>query len=500
MSLPSRLGRLRQVSRLGVGGFASVWLYHDDELDSSVAVKALADNWCQRADVRQRFLDEARIMRRADSDHVVRVYDVGETVDGTPYFVMSYADQGTVADLVTEAPRPAGEVADLVQQAGQGLTVLHRIGVIHRDIKPQNLLLKTGDDGETRLLVADLGVAKAVAFASGLTQVVGTPAYMAPEQADPTRGLDVRADVHALGAVAYHLLTGAPLRAASMDAVTRPRLPAPPSSIVPGLPTAVDDVVGRAVMPAREARWDDVTTFAAALCAAAAPRVAGADAAPPWDHAPRDRSVSAASAAPTAVPGTRAGNPTSVAEQPTSSSVQGSRVGAFVAGVVVAGLLAGVAAVGFAATREPADPVLASDRIDPELPDGWVEDSRTDDTVVYTNDEDQRLTVELTSERGSPADYVDAVAERDEPLAEYTQQFAYDLDVGAISSWQQGAQFAYTFGRGTETVGRELWAIGDTQSTEAVVTVESVLEGDFPTMTAGDNDQLLRAAVAGIER
>ena len=92
MSLPARLGRLRQVDRLGVGGFASVWLYHDDELQSDVAVKALADNWAQRLDIRDRFLQEARILRRADSDHVVRVYDVGE-VDGTPYFVMTYADQ-----------------------------------------------------------------------------------------------------------------------------------------------------------------------------------------------------------------------------------------------------------------------------------------------------------------------------------------------------------------------------------------------------------------------
>ena len=96
---PSRLGRLRQVERLGVGGFASVWLYHDDELESDVAVKALADNWAQRLDIRDRFLQEARILRRADSDHVVRVYDVGE-VDGTPYFVMTYADLGTVADLL----------------------------------------------------------------------------------------------------------------------------------------------------------------------------------------------------------------------------------------------------------------------------------------------------------------------------------------------------------------------------------------------------------------
>ena len=87
-----------------MGGFASVWLYRDDELQSDVAVKALADNWAQRLDIRDRFLQEARILRRADSDFVVRVYDVGEA-DGTPYFVMSYADRGTVADLLEREHR-----------------------------------------------------------------------------------------------------------------------------------------------------------------------------------------------------------------------------------------------------------------------------------------------------------------------------------------------------------------------------------------------------------
>ena len=81
-----------------------MWLYHDDDLDSRVAVKALADNWAQRADVRERFLDEARMLRRADSEHVVRVYDIGE-VDQTPYFVMSYADLGSLAASGTSLPR-----------------------------------------------------------------------------------------------------------------------------------------------------------------------------------------------------------------------------------------------------------------------------------------------------------------------------------------------------------------------------------------------------------
>lgn len=263
MSLPERLGRLRRVARIGAGGFATVWLYHDDELDSPVAVKALADNWALRQDVCDRFLEEARILRRADSDHVVRVYDIGE-VDGTPYFVMSYADHGTVADLAEPGvPLPSSRVVDLLAQAGDGVAVLHRHGVIHRDIKPQNLLLRSTHDGGERVMVADLGVAKAMLHASGLTQVVGTPSYMAPEQANGI-GLDLRADVHALGAVAYLLLTGRLVRDGGLSALVHPELPPAPSTVADVAP-AFDSVVLRALALDPEDRWPDVPSFVAGL-------------------------------------------------------------------------------------------------------------------------------------------------------------------------------------------------------------------------------------------
>jgi serine/threonine protein kinase len=250
------------VERLGVGGFASVWLYHDDELQSDVAVKALADNWAQRLDIRDRFLEEARILRRADSDHVVRVYDLGE-VEGTPYFVMTYADQGTVADLIQAKGRLSLErTVAVVTQAGAGLSVLHAQGSIHRDIKPANLLLRTDGPG-TRVMVADLGVAKAMLHASGLTHVVGTPAYMAPEQATGG-GVDARADVYALAAVAYHLLTGRLAHPGTIVDLAQLQPPTPPSELA-DLPTAVDGVVLRALSPDREARWPDVRSFVEAL-------------------------------------------------------------------------------------------------------------------------------------------------------------------------------------------------------------------------------------------
>jgi eukaryotic-like serine/threonine-protein kinase len=266
VSLPTRLGRLRQVERLGVGGFASVWLYRDDELQSDVAVKALADNWAQRLDIRDRFLQEARILRRADSDYVVRVYDVGE-VEGTPYFVMTYADQGTVANLLDREPRlTLDRTLDLVSQAGAGLTVLHAQGSIHRDLKPANLLLRTDGAGQ-RLMVADLGVAKAMLHASGLTHVVGTPAYMAPEQATGG-GVDERADVYALAAVTYQMLTGRYAHEGSIGDLARLQPPPPPSQLA-ALPGSVDGVVLRGLARDREDRWPTVRAYVNALQAAA---------------------------------------------------------------------------------------------------------------------------------------------------------------------------------------------------------------------------------------
>ncbi|MCR6033251.1 protein kinase [Nocardioides sp. zg-579] len=263
MPLPERLGRLRRVDRLGVGGFSTVWLYHDGELDSDVAVKALAENWAQRLDVRERFLEEARILRRADSDHVVRVHDIGEA-DGTPYFVMTYADLGSLAtQLEPGRPLPPGRVLDLVAQAADGLGVLHDLGVVHRDVKPQNLLLRTAGSAGERLLVADLGVAKAMLHASGLTQVVGTPAYMAPEQALGT-GVDRRADVHALAAVAYQMLTGELARTGSVSALASAGLPAAPSTLA-DLPPAVDDVLLSALDPDPDHRPDDVAGLVSGL-------------------------------------------------------------------------------------------------------------------------------------------------------------------------------------------------------------------------------------------
>ena len=201
-----RIGRYATRRVLGSGAFATVWLGRDEELDVPIAIKVLADNWAHNADVRSRFVDEARLLRRISDPRVVGVHDIGSLPDGRSYFVMDFADGGTVADLVGGLDRRAA--LDLAIEVGRAVQVLHDQQILHRDVKPSNLLLRRRDSRPDQLMVADLGTAKALAEASGLTMSAGTPAYMAPEQAHGEQPLTLRADVYGIAAVGYALLTG----------------------------------------------------------------------------------------------------------------------------------------------------------------------------------------------------------------------------------------------------------------------------------------------------
>lgn len=241
MTTPAQIGRYQLIRRIGAGAFATVWLGHDPEFDVAVAIKVLADNWAADPGIRERFLSEARFLRRIRDRRVVHVYDIGTLDDGRPYFVMDYLDGGSLEDLRKARVAPA-EALRLCAEAARGLDVLHRHHLVHRDVTPGNLLLSTRPDGSRMVVVADLGVARSVVDSSSGSMIVGTPSYMAPEQAG-SGAVDHRADGYALCAVAYALLTGyPPFRVERVtDLLTRPLTaePAPIAAQV-GAPAALD--------------------------------------------------------------------------------------------------------------------------------------------------------------------------------------------------------------------------------------------------------------------
>ena len=271
----ARLGRYLLEERLGTGAFATVWRGYDPELDSTVAIKVLAENWAADAGVCERFLAEARLLRRIANPAVVRVHDVGTAYgeDGfaRPYFVMDLVEGGTVESRIgTLAPSDA---LVLAAEAAEAVQVLHDEGVVHRDVKPSNLLVDTTGEAP-RVLVADLGSAKQQAELSMLTMVTGSPAYMAPEQASNLEGFDARADVYAMGAVTYQLLSGRlPYDVDSPTAARqRPDLPPPPIGAELGLRGQVDDVLARALAVRPADRFATCADLAAALRELAAGR------------------------------------------------------------------------------------------------------------------------------------------------------------------------------------------------------------------------------------
>lgn len=202
------VGRYHLIRRIGNGSFATVWLGHDDDLDVDVAVKVLARRWAADDDVRQRFVTEARLMRRINDARITHVYDIGQLEDGRPYFVMDFADGGSLNDVRRTHPSPVRALR-LCAETCRALAVLHEYDVVHRDVTPGNVLLSRGRGAVTKIIIADLGVANDRAAAIGLPMTAGTPGYMAPEQA---RGehVDQRADIYSLAALCYAMLTGRP--------------------------------------------------------------------------------------------------------------------------------------------------------------------------------------------------------------------------------------------------------------------------------------------------
>lgn len=224
----AHIGRFHVERPLGSGSYATVWLARDEDLEAWVAIKLLAENWSMNGDARRRFMDEARALRRLDNDRIVRVYEVGHLTDGRPYMVMEYADRGTLEDRLQlrgqlDQPFSVEEAVGMSLEIAECLIAVHDQRIVHRDVKPSNVLFRSVPrerqealrrDGKPvlteRTLLGDFGIARRLEGLLGHTMIVGSPQYMAPEQADPARAgtVDYRSDVYSAAVILYEALAG----------------------------------------------------------------------------------------------------------------------------------------------------------------------------------------------------------------------------------------------------------------------------------------------------
>ena len=261
-----RLGPYEIVQRIGAGGMGVVFEGRDTRLDRAVALKLLPEAWSRDPQARRRLLREAKAASALDHPNICALHDLGETGDGRIYLVLGYYEGTTLARRIEAGPLPVDEAAGIAVQTARGLRHAHAAGVVHRDVKPSNLLLTRS--GEVKIL--DFGIAK-VAEATGLTVGLhspGTPAYMAPEQ---VRGepADERVDVWALGAVLYEMLTGRrPFGGESVQTqiyALLNREAEPLRELRPEVPDALARVVERALAKDPDARYSSVAAMLADL-------------------------------------------------------------------------------------------------------------------------------------------------------------------------------------------------------------------------------------------
>jgi TolB-like protein/Tfp pilus assembly protein PilF/predicted Ser/Thr protein kinase len=265
------LGPYRLLRRLGQGGMGVVWLAHDPRLDRPVALKVLPAPVGASEAARRRLTQEAQAASALDHPNIATIYDIGETPDGRAFVAMAYYDGESLRERLTRGPLHPGEALRLLIQIAEGLAAAHAAGIVHRDIKPGNVMLTR----EGLAKIVDFGIAKVAGRSSGgLGETAGTISYMSPEQ---TRGgqVDARADVWACGVLLHELLAGErPFRGDDEQGVIhaiRSSRSTPLREVRPDVPEAVVRVVDRCLQKDSEARFADAAELLAALRAAAVP-------------------------------------------------------------------------------------------------------------------------------------------------------------------------------------------------------------------------------------
>ena len=273
-------GKYRIESVIGSGGMGVVLGAQDISLGRRVAIKFLAPGKAQD-DSNARFLREARAAASIQSEHVVRVFEVGTLPNGASYIVMEHLAGGDLGQhLAARGALPIDEAIDYVLEACEAIGEAHKLGIVHRDLKPQNLFLTRTPDGASCVKVLDFGISKAIDEAApNLTSteaVMGTPLYMSPEQVRSLKNVDLRTDIWALGAILFELVTAAPIfEAPSTTALYAMIAMDPPTSLrtkCPAAPPELEAVIQRCLHKDPNGRYPDVAALADALAPFASER------------------------------------------------------------------------------------------------------------------------------------------------------------------------------------------------------------------------------------
>jgi eukaryotic-like serine/threonine-protein kinase len=272
-------GKYQVLELLGVGGVGFVVAANHVELGQRVALKFLRPEMLRNPEVVGRFSQEAMAAVKIKSDHVARVFDVGTMPDGAPFIVIEHLEGKNLEEILSEqGPLPIKRAIDYVMQACEALADAHACGVVHRDVKPENLFLTQRSQGIEVIKMLDFGVSKVALTGSAFdikmplvrTMLpVGSPVYMSPEQIRASQNVDVRTDIWSIGCVLYELLTGRPAFDApsvtELAATILEQDPVPVRATRPEVPPALEAIIARCLEKNPHKRYQNMAELALAL-------------------------------------------------------------------------------------------------------------------------------------------------------------------------------------------------------------------------------------------